>query len=109
MSLIAREVFVILGGRDDRHQLIATLGGLPDALEGHAIRLGVELAEELGELRVVRQDVVGADLVAEELLRRGDPAVRPAARCGGGRERDGHEDESERIALACMVESSKNR
>ena len=45
MSLL-REVFVILGGRDDRHQLIATLGGLPDALEGHAIRLGVELAEE---------------------------------------------------------------
>ena len=66
------------------------------------------LRKKLGELRVVRQDVVGADLVAEELLRRG-ASVRPAARCGGGRERDGHEDESERIALACMVESSKNR
>ena len=63
---------MVLGRGDDRHQLIAALGGLADRLHDHAIGFGVELAHELGELGVVRQHVVGADLVAEELFRRGD-------------------------------------
>ena len=67
--LVFLQVLVVLGRGDDRHQLIAALGGLADALDGHAVGLGVELAEELGELGVVGQHVVGADLVAEKLLR----------------------------------------
>ena len=67
--LVLLQVLVVLRRGDDRHQLVAALGGLADALHGHAVGVGVELAEELGELGVVRQHVVGADLMAEELLR----------------------------------------
>ena len=84
--LVLLQVLVVLRRRDDRHQLIAALGGLADALHDHAVGLGVELADELGELGVVRQDVVGADLMAEKRLRRGD---LDRGLGGGGRGREG--------------------
>ena len=84
--LVFLQVFVVLRRGDDGHQLIAALGGLADALQDHAVGIGVELAEELAELGVVRQDVVGADRMAEELLRRGD---LDRGLGGGGRGREG--------------------
>ncbi len=82
------ELLEVLGRGDDRHQLVAALGGLADALHDHAIRLGVQLAHVLRELRVVGQDVVGTNLVAEELLRSGD-LQRRRGRRGGRRRRGG--------------------
>ena len=55
------------------------------------------LRHELGELGVVRQHVVGADLVAEELLRRGDLGRRLLRAAGRRqRKRDGQADEAHR-------------
>ncbi len=83
---VAVQLLEVLGRRDDRHQLVAALGGLADALHDHAIGLGVQLAHVLGELRVVGQHVVGANLVAEELLRRRDlEGCRRHERWSGGR------------------------
>ena len=77
--LVAIELLEVLGRGDDRHQLIAALGGLADRLDDHAIGFGIELLHVLGELGVVREHVVGADVVAEECLRRGDLWARPAS------------------------------
>src|SRR5581483_5102199 len=77
---VAIELLEVLRRRDDRHQLIAPFGGLADALDRDAIGLAIELPHELGELRVVRQHVIGANLMAEELLGR-----RDVLRCLGRR------------------------
>ena len=124
---VAVQLLEVLGRRDDRHQLVAALGGLADALDDHPVGLRIELAHVLGELRVVRQHVVGANLVAEELLGCGDPERRNGggSRGGGGlraRRLDGHQqgegDECERSdggvhgkrpqARHCSAESTRS-
>ena len=63
------EVRVVLGRGDDRHELVSALGGRPDRLQRHARGFGGQRLPVAGEVAVVRQFVVGADLVAEEGLR----------------------------------------
>jgi hypothetical protein len=86
---------VILRRRDDRHQLIAPFRGLADRLGDHAIGFGIELLHELDELGVVREDVISADLVAEELLWSGDPWCRRLGRRARDTQQDGDDDEAE--------------
>ena len=61
---VALSVRVILGRRDDGHQVRPTLGGPPDRVQHHPRRLGGELLPVFGELRVGRQEVVVSDVVA---------------------------------------------
>ena len=62
-----------VGGRGDRrHPLLAPILGSADGLQRHAVRLLREEMPVLGEAFVVDELVVGAQLVAELLLGRGE-------------------------------------
>ena len=61
---------------DDRRHLGTTFTRLADFDRLHAVGLAVDLLPVREELVVVRQPVVVADVVAEELLRRRDMALR---------------------------------
>ena len=95
---VAIELLEVLGRADDRHQLVAALGGLADRLDDHAVGFLVDEPHELGELGVVRQDVVGADWMAEERFGRGDPRRSGARRRLDLRQQGhrGHRGERER-------------
>ena len=85
-----REVLVILGRRDNRHQVRAALGGLADLLQDHPIRLAIELLPVGGELLIGRQLIVVAEVEAELFLRRGDARRL----CRGRRHEDDEHQES---------------
>ncbi len=79
--LVAVELLEVLRRRDDRHELRATFGRLPDLLHDHAVGLGVDLLPVFLELIVVRQLPVVADVEPEEFLRGcylGAPTARTA-------------------------------
>ena len=69
---VLRELFDVRGTRHDHRELRPALGGEPDGIELRPLRFPGDLLPIAGELRVVRQPVVVADVVAEELLRCGD-------------------------------------
>ena len=78
----------VIGWRgDNRHQLRLPFGGPPDLLEHHAVRLGVERAPVVGNLLVVGELIVVAEIESELCFRRGDLALR------GGRGERGQSDE----------------
>ena len=81
--LVAREIAVIGRARDDRHDLRTSLFRHADGVEHDAVALAGHLREVLMQLGVVRQHVVGADLVPEERFGRGDARLRIG---GGGRQ-----------------------
>ena len=84
------QVRVVLGRGDDRHELVAALGRLPDRLQRHAGRFGGQSLPVAGEVAVVRELVVGADPVAEERLRRREVLRNAGSDCGKGQnDRDG--------------------
>ena len=82
---------------DDRHELVAALGRRPDRLQRHARGLGGQRLPVAGEVTVVREFVVGADLVAEEGLR-GRQLLREAGPGGHDCEddRDGRQGSADR-------------
>ena len=102
MRETTRDITVLIQAREilrrgnDRHQLRPSFCGEPDRIELHAIGLARELVEVRSELRVVRQHIIGADLVAEFLERRRD-LLR--VRIGSGRERE--QDERQGPEEAC--------
>ena len=86
------QVRVVLGRGDDRHELVAALGRLPDGLQRHARRFGRQRLPVAGEVAVVRKLVVGADPVAEERLRRREILRNAGTRRGEGQnDRDGRQ------------------
>jgi hypothetical protein len=87
--LVPREVLEILGSRDDRSELRPSLGRLAELDDLHPVRLGVRLLPVRHELVVIRQPVVVADIVAEELLRRRHVSLRARGRRENNQRRDG--------------------
>ncbi len=67
------QVPVVLGRRDDRHQMRPAFRRLADLLQHHAIRFAIELLPVGGELLVGGELIVVAEVEAELLLRSGDP------------------------------------
>ena len=80
MSLILREILVVGGRGDDRHQLRPPFGRLANLLKRHAVGLRVELPPVVGDLRVVGELIVVAEVESELLLRRGDAGSARKAR-----------------------------
>ena len=74
--LVLCQVLVVRRRRHDRHQLRPSFRRLADLLDDEAIGLGVELAPVGGNLRVVGQLIVVAEVEAELRPRRGDAALR---------------------------------
>ena len=66
----------VRGTRQNRHQLRASLGGQADGVELHAVGLLRQLFPPALQLRVRRQEIVGADRCPEGLLRRGERLLR---------------------------------
>ncbi len=86
---IALTIAEILRARDDRHHLRATLGGHANRVEIHPIRLVGEPNPVLVELGIVGKDVVGADIMAEVVLGRGQPLLRGGRQGENGGQRYG--------------------
>ena len=85
---------------DDRHPVRLPVRRGADAFEHHAVRLLGELLPIALELRVVREEVVRADLLAEEVLGRGQFGLSGQRRREQGRSReesDGRESRHARI------------
>src|SRR5262249_19752943 len=87
------ELLVVLRRRDDRRQLGFAFLGLADLDHRHPIRFLVQLAQILDVLRVIDEEIIVADVVAELLLRTGDlgerrPRGLRKRRGGAGRDDD---------------------
>ena len=87
--LVAGELLVVLRARHDGHDLRPAFFRETDRVQRHTVAFLRDGGEPLVELRVVRQLVVGADLVAEELFRRGALLCFGGEREGGGHEQGG--------------------
>jgi hypothetical protein len=96
----------LLRRRDDGHQLIAAFGGLADRLQHHAVGLPRELLPVRGQLLIVGQEIVVAEVVPEFLLRPSSPrGVALAHAQSTARAPGHHRQQSDRRHHAQMSES----
>ncbi len=92
ISLSCARLLVVLRRRDDGGVLRAPFGRLADLDDRHAVGLAVHLLEVLDPLRVVDQEVVVADVLAELFFRRRDLRRVPAL---GVRDRHERRDDAQ--------------
>ncbi len=78
--LVAIELLVVFGRRNDGHQLRPAFGRLADLDHLHSLGFLVELLPVVDKLRVGGELIVVADIEAEMLFRRGDGLRRRRGR-----------------------------
>ena len=111
--LVARQLLVVLGRRHDRHELRASLGRLAHLLDHDPRRFLRQLSPVRGDLDVVREEVVVAEVGAELFLGCRDVGLR---RGGRGRERATWRPEprarvrfdAERAGMADLLRTGEN-